>query len=240
MINYPNGKKAKVQPASSKAAPSPLTRKVRYPNGTIRLIAGKKESSEEKLKTRKLRNSLSASRRGMVLEKDINLTNESYLEDDIAVIHKKPTPVQIVKVDYPKRSAAKITEAYFKVPSTTDYNGIYRGRYLDFEAKETRTIHSFPLKNIHPHQITHLAAVLRHGAIAFLVVRFTELNETWYVPAEKAVSFWDHASRRSIPHDWFEENGILIHSRNNRPVDYLRVVDQLYFRNGGNPDESSE
>ena len=60
--------------------------------------------------------------RGMNLEKDINTTNKYYLDMDRAVIHKKPTPVQIVKVDYPMRSAAKITEAYFKIPSTTDYN----------------------------------------------------------------------------------------------------------------------
>ena len=36
--------------------------------------------------------------RGMNLEEDINLTNQYYLANDIAVIHKKPTPIQIVKV----------------------------------------------------------------------------------------------------------------------------------------------
>ena len=70
--------------------------------------------------------------RGMNLEEDINLTNQYYLANDIAVIHKKPTPIQIVKVSYPERSAAKIVEAYFQAPSTTDYNGIYKGRYIDF------------------------------------------------------------------------------------------------------------
>ena len=70
----------------------------------------------------------SAGRRGMALEGDINATNAFYLSEDTAVIHKKPTPVTITKVDYPRRSAARITEAYFKMPSTTDYNGIYKGR----------------------------------------------------------------------------------------------------------------
>lgn len=46
--------------------------------------------------------------RGMSLEEDISLSNEYYLHTNRAVIYKKPTPVQIVKVDYPRREAAKI------------------------------------------------------------------------------------------------------------------------------------
>ena len=73
--------------------------------------------------------------RGMSLEEDINLSNTYYLSVDQAVIYKKPTPIQIVKVDYPSRNKARIVEAYYQAPSTTDYNGIYKGRYIDFEAK---------------------------------------------------------------------------------------------------------
>ena len=61
------------------------------------------------------------SRRGMSLEEDINKTNDHYLTKDMAVVHKKPTPIQIVNVDYPSRNKAKITEAYFRQASTTDY-----------------------------------------------------------------------------------------------------------------------
>src|SRR5690625_4785957 len=48
--------------------------------------------------------------RGMSLEEDINATNQYYLTMKKALVHKIPTPIQIVNIDYPKRSAAKITE----------------------------------------------------------------------------------------------------------------------------------
>ena len=105
---------------------------INYPNGKKRIIQDHVTDT---------------SRRGMALETDINTTNTYYLDRDIAVIHKKPTPVQIVHVDYPERSHAKITEAYFKIPSTTDYNGVYREKYLDFEAKECASKTSFPQKD---------------------------------------------------------------------------------------------
>ena len=69
------------------------------------------------------------SNRGMDLESDINITNEYYRSIEKAFIYKKPTPIQVVKVDYSK--SKKITEAYFKESSTTDYNGIYKGKYID-------------------------------------------------------------------------------------------------------------
>jgi recombination protein U len=74
--------------------------------------------------------------RGMTLESDINSSNKYYLDNDIALIYKKPTPIKVVKVNYIKN---KITEGYYEVPSTTDYNGIYKGKYIDFEAKETKS-----------------------------------------------------------------------------------------------------
>ncbi|MBQ9046271.1 MAG: Holliday junction resolvase RecU [Solobacterium sp.] len=168
--------------------------------------------------------------RGMELEKEISITNQYYLEDDRAVIHKKPTPVTIVKVDYPMRSAAKITEAYFKLPSTTDYNGIYRGKYIDFEAKECAINTSFPLKSIHAHQIKHLDDVLRHGAIAFVIVRFTKLEITYFVEAKRMIEYIRNTDRSSIPYSWFEENGHRIPFNYLKPVDYLQIVDELYFK----------
>ena len=168
------------------------------------------------------------SRRGMSFEADINQSNLSYLSEDLAVVHKKPTPVTIVKVDYPRRSAAKITEAYFKQPSTTDYNGIYKSRYIDFEAKECHAEHSFPFSSIHPHQVEHLRAVVRHGGIAFLLLRMVMYGEDYLIKAEDFLSYYDSKQRKSLPYEWIRENGHPIPFRLQAPVDYLKVLDQVY------------
>lgn len=172
----------------------------------------------------------SFSNRGMTLEHDINVSNDYYLQLDKAVIHKKPTPVQIVAVDYPKRSAAKISEAYFKIPSTTDYNGVYRGRAIDFEAKECKNKTSFPFQVIHPHQIEHLKRVEKHGAIAFIIIRFSYYNETYFVEASKIVTRYNESKVRSLPYSWFQEEAYLIAFSLTPPVNYLKIVDELYFK----------
>lgn len=172
-------------------------------------------------------NKINTSNRGMNLEFDINQTNQYYLEMDIANIHKKPTPIQIVKVDYPKRSAAKIIEAYFKLPSTTDYNGVYKGRYLDFEAKECGNNNLFPFSSIHPHQIKHLKSVIKQKGLCFIILRFTKKNETILIKGEKFINFYENTKRRSLPYVWAKENGHLIDFSYLKPVDYLKVVDKL-------------
>lgn len=171
--------------------------------------------------------------RGMSLERDIGDSNEYYLANDIAVVHKKPTPITISKVDYPSRLEAVIKEAYFKTPSTTDYNGIYKGRYIDFEAKETKNKSSFPLSNIHKHQIKHLKSILHHGGIGFLIVRFTNLNETYFLSAEKLMDFLDTFKRKSIPISYFKQHGYLIKHKFRPLVDYIEIIDKIYF-DGGN------
>ena len=128
--------------------------------------------------------------RGMSFESAINESNAYYLAHGLAVIHKKPTPVQIVKVDYPKRSRAKIVEAYFRQASTTDYSGVFKGHYIDFEAKETRQKKSMPLKNFHAHQIEHMRQVVEQGGICFVLLHFSTLKETYLLPAIHLIHYY--------------------------------------------------
>ena len=169
------------------------------------------------------------SNRGMGLEDDLNSTNKYYLDNNIAVIYKKPTPITINKVNYNSRTDAVITEAHFKVPSTTDYNGIYNGKYIDFEAKETKSKTSFPLNNIHNHQIEHLNKITSMGGIGFIIVRFTSLNETYYLNSKKLDKFINTNKRKSIPIEYFKEEGYIIKPKLRPLVDYLEIVKDVEF-----------
>lgn len=169
----------------------------------------------------------------MNFEAEINQTNQYYLDRDIAVIHKKPTPVQIVKVDYPKRSAAVIKEAYFKEASTTDYNGLYKGNYIDFEAKETKNKTSFPLNNFHEHQIIHMKNCLKQNGIVFVLMYFSTNKEYFLVPAELVISFWlnqEKGGRKSIPLKEIKQNGYEIIPGYAPRIPYLSIVDQHFLK----------
>ena len=63
--------------------------------------------------------------RGMALENDINLTNKYYLDNDIAIIHKKPTPIKVSKVCYPNSHSVVIKEAFYEMGSLTDLRHEY-------------------------------------------------------------------------------------------------------------------
>ena len=162
--------------------------------------------------------------RGMTLESDINLSNKYYLDNDIAVIYKKPTPIKAVKVDYSKN---KITEGYYEIPSTTDYNGIYKGKYIDFEAKETKSKTSFPISNIHKHQIKHLVRIIEHGGITFIIIRFTTINKTFLIFTRDFINYFENNIKKSIPLSYIEEKGFLIKDGYNPIVDYLSIVDKF-------------
>ncbi|WP_080845494.1 Holliday junction resolvase RecU [Cytobacillus gottheilii] len=198
-----------------------------YPNGKRYVPAAKKTAKPLAHKEKKW----SYSNRGMTLEEDINQSNEYYLAHGIACIHKKPTPLQIVQVDYPKRSAAVIKEAYFKQASTTDYNGVYKGKYIDFEAKETQNTTSFPLKNFHEHQIIHMKKVLDQNGICFVLLRFSQTNEVFFLDATYLLGFWDrmlNGGRKSIKKEEIEEIGQSIPLGFHPTIDYIKIIDYIY------------
>lgn len=164
--------------------------------------------------------------RGMDLETEINLTNKYYKDTDKAYIYKKPVPIKVTDVDY-KSKGKLIRKAYFESPSTTDYNGIYKGRYIDFEAKETNSKTSFPLSNIHKHQIEHIRNIYRHNGICFIIVRFNKINETYLLMSKDFINYIDNVDKKSINIDYFREVGYLLKTKYQPRIDYLEIIDKL-------------
>ncbi len=157
--------------------------------------------------------------RGMDLENLINIMNENYIENDIAIIYKKPTPIQIVKYNYQTK---RITDAFYKTESTLDYNGIYKGKYIEFDAKNTNKNY-LPLSNIAEHQIKHIKNILRHGGIVFLIIMIN--NECYALAGEMIINFILKEKRKSIPYDYISNNGIKLNINYLKGIDYIKAVD---------------
>ena len=162
--------------------------------------------------------------RGMNLENLINETNEYYLNNDIALIFKKPTPIGIAKVSY-NSFGKSIEKAYFKEQSTLDYNGLYKGKYIEFDAKETLNKTSFPLSNIHPHQLKHIRNVINHKGICFLIIK---MNNLYYLLLGESLNYFiDHNERKSIPYDFIKTNAFELIEKYNPSLDYIKIIDNL-------------
>ena len=159
--------------------------------------------------------------RGMDLENLINTINDYYVEKDIAIIYKKPTPIQVVKYDYNK---SRITDAYYKSASTLDYNGIYNGYYIEFDAKNTNK-NNLPISNIANHQILHIKRIIKHGGIAFLIIMIN--SECYLLSGEKLLDFIENANRKSIPYEYIQTNGYKLEYNYLKGIDYITAVDKL-------------
>ena len=172
--------------------------------------------------------------RGMLFEHELNDANNYYLIQNRAVIYKKPTPIQIVKVEYPKRARAKIVEAYYQAPSTTDYNGIYKGKYIDYEAKQTNAA-SFNFDNISPHQVEHLVRVDKHGGIAFVIIYFKTLDKVILIDIKDFYKLYNDAyangGKKSLKaSDMDSYNGVEAKIGYAPRINYLDAVDIMYFK----------
>lgn len=195
---------------------------INYPKGTSHpaTIIKKKEKTKRNLKVQ-------AGNRGLDFEDAINQTNEYYKKKGLCLVTKRPTPIKIVKVDYSK--GAKITEAFFETQSTTDYNGVYKGKYLDFEAKSTRSKTSFPLANIPPQQIEHLKNVIFHKGIAFFLINLHCFNKTYLIDATIVIDYYENRQRASIPFKDLEEKGYLVKESYRPRLDYLSIIDEHFL-----------
>lgn len=155
--------------------------------------------------------------RGSVLEEMINRTNESYRQKHLALMQKIPTPITPIEMD---KSNRHITLAYFDQKSTVDYIGAVQGIPVCFDAKECAA-DTFPLANVHRHQLAFMDEFEQQGGVAFLLIFFSAKDELYYLPLAALHRFWkrmEDGGRKSFTYseldpDWQirQKGELLVH-----------------------------
>lgn len=125
--------------------------------------------------------------RGSTLEELVNRTNEIYREKGLALIQKIPTPITPVRMD---KESRHITLAYFDQRSTVDYIGAVQGVPVCFDAKECAS-ETFPLQNIHPHQVNFMKEFEKQGGTAFFLIYYSHMEEFYYLTLRSLLVFWE-------------------------------------------------
>lgn len=204
-FNYPDGRKMNSKPKVAKVD---------------------HRKSEYKSEEQKVRESYLKANMGMNFEKDVTRSCDFYREKGLADIYKRPTPIKVVKMS--KERPGMIQEAYFEEKSTTDYVGIYKGKYIDFECKET--IHDYiPYHMIREQQYRHLDSIIQKGGIGFFLVSFKAVQEVYLIPAKIILDAEKETYHRGFRRSFFSENGILVERSYLPPYKLLEAIDKAFF-----------
>ncbi len=120
-----------------------------------------------------------------------------------------------------------IEEAYFQEKSTTDYVGIYKGKYIDFECKET--IHdSVPYSMIREQQYRHLESIISLGGIGFFLVSFRKYQEVYLIKAQIIIDKTKEKKHPGFKREFFIENGVQVKRSYRPPYLLLDAIDEAF------------
>ncbi len=155
--------------------------------------------------------------RGSLLEEMINMSNEVYRKNGLALIQKVPTPITPINID---KETRHITLAYFEQKSTVDYIGVVQGIPVCFDAKECNS-DNFSLQNLHEHQFDFMTDFEKQDGIAFVLLYYTHRDEKYYIPYKDIKKFVERAAGGGLKHFKYEEidktyligrkGGVLVH-----------------------------
>lgn len=164
--------------------------------------------------------SRSHANRGKFLENVIDLANNKYRNAGVADIRKVPTPFKPLKT-----TGNKVT-GHFEKPTWVDYSGIYDGKAIIFDAKQTSKT-NFPLDNISAHQYDLLESWHQKGARAFLVIYFSSHDKYFMLPFKTLKWAWERAEtggRKSIAFKEFEAMAHEVKSKDGYTLHYLEAI----------------
>lgn len=161
--------------------------------------------------------------RGSALEELVNRTNEVYAAHALALIQKVPTPITPINID---KQTRHITLAYFEQKSTVDYIGVVQGIPVCFDAKECHS-DTFPLQNIHAHQVAFMQQFEKQQGVAFFLIHYTKRDIFYYLPLRTLLIFWErmqNGGRKSFRIEELEDSYFFTSGKNGVFVPYLDAL----------------
>lgn len=163
----------------------------------------------------------SHSRRGLSFESELEKTHKLYEFQKFGKIEKNEkvwsyaSPAEranILKTNC--RAITAVTDnsrVLITRKSKPDFSGHILGRYIEFDAKETKG-KSLPFANISRHQIEQLLRTQATGGISGLMIHFSELERCFFLPATEVDTLYIEMlykrGAKSIPLAVCETNGV--------------------------------
>lgn len=158
--------------------------------------------------------------RGMLLETLINNTINYYKQNKIAFFQKNNLNIKFKKTDNKtENNLIRSYESFIKSKSTVDYCGIYKGRYITFEAKSTEE-KNFPFSNIKSHQHEHLKMIHSFGGLAFYIIFFKLYQKVYIIN----VNDINYENKKSMSFDEVSQNGKEIEIIFPGIIDFLSLI----------------
>jgi recombination protein U len=162
--------------------------------------------------------------RGQYLEDWIEQANQVYNQKGKAIITKIPTPWKVQRNYSPYSKQYQINSAFPEKKSTVDFGGTAANQSIWFDVKATTNKTSFPLVNIHKHQIEYLEKVAQQGGKAFILIHSRETKKTWVLWIDQLLKFMGENKRKSIPFEWLETYCESVPKGFGIMLDYLPII----------------
>lgn len=121
--------------------------------------------------------------RGMYLETIINNSLAYYDSHNIALFRKQSIPIKIKRIN--KKEVIGILEDKCDV----DYYGIYKGRFIALEAKQTNN-DFFSLNQLLEHQKEYLTKIIKLGGLSYLIIFFQKTNNFYLVKFQNLIKIY--------------------------------------------------
>lgn len=121
--------------------------------------------------------------KGMLFEKLINQTIDWLEKNKIAYIQKLNLPIKFSGAESDIKGNLWLKNVKVTHKSTVDYIGCYRGQFIAFEAKSTKS-DRLEKSNIKTNQIEYLTKVNACGGLAFYLIYFEKYDQILCTPVD--------------------------------------------------------